>query len=84
MNKTKEVYRPMTLIYPLLYVDLVNLLTEKENWDLLINKSNAIETLKFSTGTIRFNITVGGYFAGEKNSLKLENELIIENGKIKI
>ena len=34
MNKTKESYRPMTLIHPLLYVDLVNLLTEKENWDL--------------------------------------------------
>ena len=31
MNKTKESYSAMTLIHPLLYVDLVNLLTEKEN-----------------------------------------------------
>lgn len=32
VNKTKESYRPLTLIHPLLYVDLVNLLTDKENW----------------------------------------------------
>lgn len=33
VNKTKESYRPLTLIHPLLYVDLVNLLTDKENWE---------------------------------------------------
>lgn len=38
MNKTKESYRPMTLIHPLLYVDLVNLLTEKENWSFSFKK----------------------------------------------
>ena len=57
---------------------------DAENGDApLINKSNAIGTLKFNPGTIRFNIPDGYYPAGEKNSLKLENELIIENGKNK-
>ena len=57
---------------------------DAENGDApLINKSNAIGTLKFKPGTIRFNIPDGIYSAGEKNSLKLENELIIENGKNK-
>ena len=57
---------------------------DAENGDApLINKSNAIGTLKFNPGTIRFNIPDGYYPAGEKNSLKLENELIVENGKNK-
>ena len=57
---------------------------DAENGDApLINKSNAIGTLKFNSGTIRFNIPDGYYPAGEKNSLKLENELIVENGKNK-
>ena len=57
---------------------------DAENGDApLINKSNAIGTLKFNPGTIRFNIPDGYYPAGEKNSLKLENELIVENRKNK-
>ena len=38
MNKTKESFRPMSLIHPLLYVDLVNLLTEENNWKELIDR----------------------------------------------
>ena len=38
INKTKEFYRRMTLIQTLLYVDLVNLLTEKENWSFSFKK----------------------------------------------
>ena len=38
MNKTKEFYKRMTLIQTLLYVDLVNLLTEKENWSFSFKK----------------------------------------------
>lgn len=33
-NKTKESYRPLTLMHPLLYVDLVKLLTNEEKWVL--------------------------------------------------
>lgn len=29
-------WRPLTLIHPLIYVDLVNLITEKEHWDKII------------------------------------------------
>ena len=32
VNKTMESYRPLTLIHPFLYVDLVNFITSEENW----------------------------------------------------
>lgn len=42
-NKTKESYRPLTLIHPLLYVDLVNLLTNKEKWIKIKNRYEELE-----------------------------------------
>jgi hypothetical protein len=38
LNKTKTTYRPITLIHPYLYVDLVNFLTREENWKKLIDR----------------------------------------------
>lgn len=35
LNKTKNTYRPVTLIHPYLYVDLVNFLTYEKNWNEL-------------------------------------------------
>lgn len=32
----KNAWRPITLIHPLLYVNLVNIITEKKNWEILI------------------------------------------------
>lgn len=49
----------------------------------LINKSNSKGTLQFKPGTIRFNIPDGYYLAGEKPSVFLEDDLIIEEGKNK-
>ena len=49
----------------------------------LINKSNSIGTLEFKPGTIRFNIPDGYYSAGEKPSVVLEDDLIVEEGKNK-
>lgn len=49
----------------------------------LINKSNSIGTLEFKPGTIRFNIPDGHYSAGEKPSVVLEDDLIVEKGKNK-
>lgn len=49
----------------------------------LINKSNSRGTLQFKPGTIRFNIPDGYYLAGEKPSVFLEDDLIIEEGKNK-
>lgn len=46
----------------------------------LLNSSNSLGTLSFQSGTIRFNIPDGLYEAGEKPSLTLEDDLIIENG----
>lgn len=46
----------------------------------LLNSSNSLVTLSFQSGTIRFNIPDGLYEAGEKPSLTLEDDLIIENG----
>lgn len=60
MNKTKESFRPMSLIHPLLYVDLVNLLTEKENWELLINRYKELKRYvqaKITCESIPFEIT---------------------------
>lgn len=60
MNKTKESYRPMTLIHPLLYVDLVNLLTKKENWALLIKRYKDLKSRvknKITCESIPFEIT---------------------------
>lgn len=46
-NKTKESYRPLTLIHSLLYVDLVNLLTNEEKW---VKIKNRYEELKKEVG----------------------------------
>lgn len=45
VNKTKESYRPITLIHPLLYVDLVNLLTDEENWEKIKKRYNELNTV---------------------------------------
>lgn len=37
-NKTKSSYRPMTLIHPLIYLDLVNLITKEENWEEIVRR----------------------------------------------
>ena len=42
INKTKNSYRPMILIHPLLYVDYVNFLTKKENWDNIVERFNIL------------------------------------------
>lgn len=42
INKTKNSYRPMVLIHPLLYVDYVNFLTKKENWDNIVERFNIL------------------------------------------
>ena len=57
---------------------------DAENGDApLINKANSIGTLEFKSGTIQFNIPDGCYSSGEKPSVVLEDDLIIENGKNK-
>lgn len=57
---------------------------DAENGDApLLNSSNSIGTLNFKAGVIRFNIPDGHYFAGQKSSVVLEDDLIIENGKNK-
>lgn len=57
---------------------------DAENGDApLINKSNSIGTLEFKPGTIRFNIPDGYYSAGEKPSVVIEDDLIVEEGKNK-
>jgi len=33
-------WRPLQLIHPILYVDLVNILTTKNNWGIIVNKFN--------------------------------------------
>lgn len=45
LNKSKESYRPIIIIHPLLYVDLVNLLTKKNNWDYLINRYKKLDKI---------------------------------------
>ncbi|WP_025730907.1 hypothetical protein [Atopobacter phocae] len=37
-NKSKESYRPLTLLHPYIYVDLVNFITKEENWNELIDR----------------------------------------------
>ena len=57
---------------------------DAENGDApLLNSSNPIGTLSFKAGVIRFNIPDGHHFAGQKSSVFLEDDLIIENGKNK-
>lgn len=39
MNKSGDYsWRPLVLIHPVLYVDLVNILIEKNNWDKLLER----------------------------------------------
>jgi len=42
MNKTSNSYRPLTLIHPYLYLDLVNCLTESKNWSFIIDRFNEL------------------------------------------
>lgn len=37
-NKTVNTYRPISLIHPILYVDLVNDITEEKNWEVLVSR----------------------------------------------
>lgn len=41
-NKTTQTYRPMTILHPLIYVDLVALITKERNWNQLINRLNSL------------------------------------------
>ena len=41
LNKSKDHYRPITIIHPLLYL---NLITKKENWKILIERYNFLDT----------------------------------------
>lgn len=45
MSKSKDSYRENTLIHPLLYVDLVNLLTKEENWKELQKRYAHLDSL---------------------------------------
>lgn len=45
MSKSKDSYRENTLIHPLLYVDLVNLLTKEENWKELQERYAHLDSL---------------------------------------
>jgi len=37
-NKTNSSYRPITLIHPYLYVDMINCLTSEDNWSTFTNR----------------------------------------------
>ena len=45
MSKSKDSYRENTLIHPLLYVDLVNILTKEENWKELQKRYAHLDSL---------------------------------------
>lgn len=42
-NKSKDAYRPNVIIHPLLYVDLVNLLTNQNHWEELMIRYKALD-----------------------------------------
>ena len=42
LNKTSNSYRPITLIHPYLYVDLVNVITKSDNWKKLVKRFNEL------------------------------------------
>ncbi|WP_127069179.1 MULTISPECIES: RNA-directed DNA polymerase [unclassified Veillonella] len=42
-NKSKDAYRPNVIIHPLLYVDLVNLLTNQDHWQELVARYKALD-----------------------------------------
>lgn len=42
-NKSKDAYRPNVIIHPLLYVDLVNLLTNQNHWQELVSRYKALD-----------------------------------------
>ncbi|MFK4893795.1 RNA-directed DNA polymerase [Lactococcus petauri] len=44
-NKTTSTYRPLTIIHPYLYLDLVNTLTMEENWDIFVNRFSDLEEI---------------------------------------
>jgi hypothetical protein len=37
-NKTLNTYRPLTLMHPLVYIDLVACLTRKNNWEMIVDR----------------------------------------------
>ena len=58
-NKTKESYRPITLIHPILYVDLVNFITNKKNWNEIILRYNYLKNIvgdKISCKSMPFEV----------------------------
>ena len=44
-NKTVSSYRPITLIHPYLYVDLVNQITNSQNWENIINRFDELREI---------------------------------------
>lgn len=58
-NKTKDSYRPITLIHPILYVDLVNFITNEKNWNEIILRYNYLINLvgdKVSCKSMPFDV----------------------------
>ncbi|PHV60495.1 RNA-directed DNA polymerase [Streptococcus macedonicus] len=44
LNKTSNSYRPITLIHPYLYVDLVNAITKSDSWRNLVTRFNELRS----------------------------------------
>lgn len=44
-NKTSDSYRPITLIHPYLYVDLVNCITKEENWEIITRRFKELQSV---------------------------------------
>jgi len=44
LNKTSNSYRPITLIHPYLYVDLVNAITKSDSWTNLVTRFNELRS----------------------------------------
>lgn len=45
LNKTKNTYRPVTLLHPYIYVDLVNFLTKEKNWDVITRRFRELRVI---------------------------------------
>ena len=86
LNKSKDHYRPITIIHPLLYLDLVNLITKKENWKILIDRYNFLvtkigdkiicESIPFKTNNKRTGVRYAFHYWEniEQESIKLSLE----------
>lgn len=51
--KSKNVLRPISFLNPVIYVLLVRLITEKENWDTITDKFREFRKVKFREGKLR-------------------------------